>query len=74
MLVGAPFLSSSELVDVLGLEAKTGAFKSALKALLDQWLIAHTLPDKPTSRLQKYSLTEKGKAFLEQREGENHGK
>ena len=72
LLVDSP-LSSSELADALGLEAKTGAFKRALKALVDQGLIAYTLPDKPTIRLQKYRLTEKGKAFLDYGGGD-HGK
>jgi len=72
LLVDSP-LSSSELADALGLEAKTGAFKRALKALVDQGLIAYTLPDKLTIRLQKYRLTEKGKAFLDYGGGD-HGK
>jgi Filamentation induced by cAMP protein Fic-like, C-terminal domain len=58
-------LSASELTQVLGLETKTGTFKRTIKILLDQGLIAYTLPDKPTSRLQKYRLTDKGKAALD---------
>ena len=35
-----------------------------LKPLLDGGFIAMTIPDKPTSRLQKYRLTNKGRAWL----------
>jgi len=52
-------LSASELMAVLGLESKTGAFKRAIKELLDQEKIEYTIPEKPNSRLQKYRLTEK---------------
>lgn len=62
-------LSAAELTNVLGLETKTGAFKRAVKALLDQGLIAYTLPDKPTSRLQKYRLSDQGRALLAARRG-----
>ncbi|MFB1488774.1 MULTISPECIES: Fic family protein [unclassified Thiocapsa] len=49
-------LSASELMEALGLESKTGAFKRAIKELLDQAVIAYTIPDRPGSRLQKYRL------------------
>lgn len=62
-LSGAP-LSAAELMHLLGLETKTGAFKRKIKELLQQALIEYTLPDKPTSRLQKYRLSEYGKAYL----------
>jgi len=54
---GGP-LSASELMDILGLESKTGAFKRVVKDLLDQRKIEYTIPDKPTSRLQKYRLAD----------------
>jgi ATP-dependent DNA helicase RecG len=57
-------LSAFELSHVLGLETKTGAFKRSIKALLAQGLIEYTLPEKPNSRLQKYQLTDSGKAVL----------
>jgi len=49
-------LSASELVAVLGLESKTGAFKRAIKDLLEHKKIEYTIPDKPSSRLQKYRI------------------
>ncbi len=53
-------LSASNLLHILGLNSKTGAFKRAIKELLEQGLIEYTIPDKPNSRLQKYRLTDKG--------------
>ncbi len=61
-------LSAAELMAVLGLETKTGAFKRSIKDLLERGLIEYTIPEKPNSRLQKYRLTEKGKQAL--REGD----
>jgi ATP-dependent DNA helicase RecG len=63
-LVNAP-LSSSELTATLGLDTKTGAFKRAIKELLQKQLIEYTLPGKPNSRLQKYRLSDKVRALLE---------
>ncbi len=62
-------LSAAELVEVLGLETKTGAFKRAIKDLLEKELIAYTIPAKPSSRLQKYRITLQGKAVSEKEEG-----
>jgi ATP-dependent DNA helicase RecG len=56
--------SASELVVRLGLESKTGAFKRTLQELLRQGFVEYTIPSKPTSRLQKYRLTDKGRQFL----------
>lgn len=59
-LMAAP-LPANKLIAHLGLRSKTGAFKRAMKTLLDDGLIEYTIPDKPNSRLQKYRLTGKGK-------------
>ncbi len=63
-LVNEP-LSASELTAILGLETKTGAFKRAIQELLQKQLIEYTLPDNPKSRLQKYRLSDKGRALSE---------
>ena len=65
LLAGEP-LSASGLIAGLGLKSKTGAFKRAVKELLDQGLIAYTLPNKPDSRLQTYRLTALGQQVLVQ--------
>lgn len=57
-------LSAAKLVEVLQLGTKTGAFKRSMKNLLEEGCIEYTIPDKPNSRLQKYRLTEKGRARL----------
>ena len=57
-------LSAAELVHQLGLKSKTGALKRSLQELLDNGLVEYTIPDKPSSRLQKYRLTEKGRTLL----------
>jgi ATP-dependent DNA helicase RecG len=51
-------LSANELTARLGLKSKTGAFKRAIKELLDDGLIQYTLPDNIQSRLQKYRISE----------------
>lgn len=56
--------SANDLTAALGLSSKTGAFKRAIKILMDQGLIEYTLPDPPQSRLQKYRITSKGRALL----------
>lgn len=57
-------LSANELILRINLRSKTGAFKRSIKYLLDKGHIEYTIPDKPNSRLQKYRLTDKGKAHL----------
>jgi predicted transcriptional regulator len=44
--------------------------KQFLNPLLDEELIEMTIPDKPTSSKQKYRLTEKGLAVLQNIEKE----
>ena len=58
--------SMSELADALGLRTRTGSLKRAVRGLLDGGLVEYTLPDKRSSRLQKYRLTPKGLAVLDQ--------
>lgn len=57
-------LSANALANALELSSKTGALKRTLNELLSECLIEYTLPDKPTSRMQKYRLTPKGRKLL----------
>ena len=49
-------LSSSQLLDVLGYESRTGHFKKALSRLLELELLMRTAPDAPRSKKQKYKI------------------
>ena len=62
-LLKAP-LSMNELVMALGLKSKTGSLKRTVNELLAGELIEYTIPDKPSSRLQKYRLSTKGQRML----------
>lgn len=64
-LLQAQPLSSNELQRQMGLQSKTGAFKRAIKDLLELAHIEYTVPDRVQSRLQKYRLTPAGLAVLE---------
>ena len=65
ILANKPF-SANELVDKLNLKSKTGAFKRTIRDLLDGCFIEYTIPELPSSRLQKYRLTEKGRKLVVQ--------
>ncbi len=54
-----------ELQGKLGFKDREHFGKSYLLPALKDGFIEMTIPDKPKSRLQKYRLTEKGKAWLE---------
>ena len=53
-------LSPRELTSSLGLGSKSGALKRVLRELLEGELIAMTIPERRTSRLQKYRITQRG--------------
>lgn len=58
-------MSRSELMQVMTLKDRVNFKQLYLDpALVDGW-IERTIPEKPTSRLQKYRLTAKGRSFLE---------
>ncbi len=57
-------LGNLEIRSKLGLKDRTHMRKRYLDPALAEGLIEQAIPDKPTSRLQKYRLTEKGRAWL----------
>ncbi len=48
----------------LGLKDRKHFSKEYVTRAIDEGYIEMTIPDKPNSRLQRYRLTEKGKACL----------
>jgi len=56
--------SAAEIAEALGLRSKTGSLKRAINELLARKLVEYTLPDRPTSRLQRYHLTPAGAEYL----------
>jgi Fic family protein len=57
-------LSAGDIRDRLNLKHRQSFRKNYLHPALEQKLIEQTIPEKPTSRLQKYRLTPHGKALL----------
>lgn len=55
ILKGGP-CSTSELLDKLGLESRTGAFRKNVKNLMENNLIEYIYPDNPKHPNQKYRL------------------
>ena len=51
-------------MELIGRSDRTRFRKQILKPLLEDGLLGLTMPDKPSSSLPKYRLTEKGKALL----------
>jgi ATP-dependent DNA helicase RecG len=55
-----------EIQSALGLADEKHFRESYQQSAVAQGLAEMTIPDKPTSRLQKYRLTEEGRAMLRQ--------
>ena len=51
-------LSKSEIAELLGHQRISGGLKKVFQSLIDQGVIAYTIPDKPRSKVQKYKLIE----------------
>lgn len=60
-ILNSAFLSMREIAKSLNKKTITGSLKRTIKKLIDDGLIEYTIPGKPSSRLQKYRLTAKGK-------------
>ena len=57
-------LSRKEMSRSLGQKRISGQLNKVISLLLEERQVAYTLPEKPQSRLQKYRLTDKGKATI----------
>jgi len=57
-------LTRTELQQELGLQDREHFRKSYLVPALEAGVIERTIPDKPRSRLQRYRLTDEGRAWL----------
>ena len=62
-------MNRDEMMLVLGLKHRPNFVKTYLKPALENKWIEMTLPDKPTSRNQKYRLTRKGKKLKKEIRG-----
>ena len=60
-------LSRKELQSVTGIKHREHLRKAYIDLLITSGWIERTIPDKPTSRLQKYWITEKGRTWLTER-------
>ena len=58
-------MSNSEIREAFGLKNRRRLRDTYITPALDEQLIELTIPDKPTSRLQKYRLTAKGQQSLQ---------
>ena len=63
-------MSREALQKALELQDRKSFRERYLKPALEEELIEMTVSDKPSSRLQKYRLTDKGRQWLQKREGE----
>jgi ATP-dependent DNA helicase RecG len=64
-------LSARAIAEAIGVRGKSGALKRTLSEMLSRGLIEYALPEKPTSRLQRYRLTPSGREALKRGSGEN---
>ena len=65
LLLAEP-LSKSAIAGGLGHQSVSAGLNRVIRRLLQDGLVAHTVPDKPNSRLQKYRITRAGQSSLEE--------
>ena len=58
-------LSKSEIAEALGKSKPTRYLNDLMKRLLETNKVEYTIPEKPSSCIQKYCLTADGKAALD---------
>lgn len=58
-------LGKKEMAKRLGKPKPTRYLNDLVRKMVANGLIEFTIPDKPTSRLQKYRLTNKGRTWLD---------
>lgn len=58
-------ISINTISGIIQTKATSGALRRAISNLLEAGLLAYTIPDKPNSRLQQYTVTPNGEEFLE---------
>jgi ATP-dependent DNA helicase RecG len=63
LLVNGPLAKAAISVG-LGQKEISGHLNQVIRVLLADQALEYTVPDRPTSRLQQYRLTEKGQALL----------
>lgn len=57
-------LSRKDIFATIGMNGDSRSFKRHIEPLLADGFMEMTVPDKPNSRMQKYRLTDSGKAFI----------
>ena len=70
LLADRDALSNADILVAFGLKSRRRLRDTYIDPALADGLVERTIPEKPTSRLQKYRLTEKGRRLLEQLEKE----
>ena len=56
-------MTRTDLLSRLGLSNETRNVRRHLEPLIDAGLVERTIPDKPTSRLQRYRITDAGRTY-----------
>jgi len=63
-------MTRTDLLSRLGLSNETRNVRRHLDPLIDAGLVERTIPDKPTSRLQRYRITDAGHTYLDRLSGD----